>query len=173
MKKYYKIIDGKQVFFKGILVVDDKQIINPTEDQLLSDGWVEYVEPELTPEELLQQAKDAKLAEIETYDQSPAVNSFTINGKEMWLDATLRQQLRTSVNAYQAMGNVNVTKWFGGIEYVFSITQWLQMLNTLEIYAADALNVTESHKAAVNGMDNIESINGYDITLGYPQKIVF
>lgn len=173
MKKYYKIIDGKQVFFKKILVVNGKQTINPTEEQILADGWIEYEEPGLTPEELLQQAKDAKLAEIETYDQSPSVNSFTINGKEMWLDATLRQQLRTSVNAYQALGMINVTKWFDGVEYVFSITQWLQMLNTLEVYAADALNVTESHKAAVNEMSSIESINVYDITLGYPQKIVF
>ncbi|WP_287385849.1 hypothetical protein [Lachnospira sp.] len=45
------------------------------------------------------------------------------------------------------------------------------MLNALEIYAAEALNVTESHKAYINSLNNIEDIEAYDITQGYPEKL--
>ena len=41
--RYYKEINGKRVFFNGILNVGNKQIINPTEEQILADGWQEYV----------------------------------------------------------------------------------------------------------------------------------
>ena len=43
--RYFKEIDGKKVFFDGILKINGKQIINPTEEQILADGWVEYVPP--------------------------------------------------------------------------------------------------------------------------------
>lgn len=46
---YYKEINGKQVFFNGILVVGNKQIINPTKEQILNDGWQEYIPPVAEP----------------------------------------------------------------------------------------------------------------------------
>jgi len=40
MKKYYKIIDDKYVFFEGnVLQTEDSVILNPSEEQLLEDGW--------------------------------------------------------------------------------------------------------------------------------------
>jgi hypothetical protein len=47
--RYFKEINGKQVFFNGILVVGDKQIINPTKEQLLDNGWQEYIPPVAEP----------------------------------------------------------------------------------------------------------------------------
>ena len=41
--RYYKEINGKRVFFNGILITGNKQIINPTEEQILTDGWQEYI----------------------------------------------------------------------------------------------------------------------------------
>lgn len=49
MKQYYKIIDGKMVFFKNPLIVGDMQIINPSEEILLAAGWLEYIPPEPEP----------------------------------------------------------------------------------------------------------------------------
>lgn len=48
MKQYYKIIDGKTVFFKEPLIVDGMQIFNPSEELILAAGWQEYIPP--TPE---------------------------------------------------------------------------------------------------------------------------
>ena len=58
--RYYKEINGKRVFFNGILNTGNKQIINPTEMQILADGWQEFVVPETVPyipsyEELVEQ----------------------------------------------------------------------------------------------------------------------
>ena len=47
------------------------------------------------------------------------------------------------------------------------------MLVAIEVYAGDALNVTESHKAAVNALDSVEAVEAYDITAGYPEKLSF
>lgn len=57
----------------------------PTEEQLLSWGFGEYIAPAPTPEQLLEQAKNSKLSQIEAYNNSPEVNTFTIGGNEMWL----------------------------------------------------------------------------------------
>lgn len=47
--RYYKEINGKKVFFSGILQVGNKQIINPTEEQILADGWQEYIPAPVEP----------------------------------------------------------------------------------------------------------------------------
>jgi len=47
------------------------------------------------------------------------------------------------------------------------------MLAAVEVYAADALNVTESHKAAINALTTIKDIEDYDFTTGYPEKLEF
>ena len=174
MKKYYKITDNKQVFFKGnVLYTEQGTIINPTEEQMIEAGWQVYVEPELSDADKLIAAKIEKIAQINQYDASDNVEQFTINGTPMWLGHELRQQIRTSADAYTAMGYENMTKVFNGTEFTFPITTWIQMLNALEVYAAEALNTTERHKAAIEAMTSIEDIENYDYTLNYPEKLVF
>lgn len=58
--RYYKELNGNKVFFNGILEVGNKQIINPTREQIIADGWQEYVAPKVEPykptyEELVEQ----------------------------------------------------------------------------------------------------------------------
>lgn len=174
MKQYYKIEDGNEVFFRGnVLYTEQGTIINPTEEQMIEAGWQVYVAPEPSDEEKLAAAKAEKIAQIENYDASPAVEEFTINGTPMWLGHELRQQIRTSADAYEAVGFENMTKVFNCIEFTFPIATWRQMLNTLEVYAAEALNTTERHKNAINAMDNVQSVIDYDYTTGYPLKLVF
>lgn len=49
MKQYYKIIDGKEVFYKDPLIVDGMQIYNPSEELILAAGWMEYTPPPAPP----------------------------------------------------------------------------------------------------------------------------
>lgn len=119
----------------------------------------------------LGDAKRTKLMSISVYDQSDDVNLFYLAGQPMWLDSQTRQTLRISIESYTAVGMETATKWFGGHQFTFPTSAWLQMLNALEVYAAEALNVTESHKAAVMSMDSISDIEDYDITSGYPEKL--
>lgn len=128
------------------------------------------VPPEPTPEELLEQAKERKLIDIDDYNESDAVNSFTIGGQSMWLTVEEREQLQTQINAHEAAGRETMTRWFGGIEYTFALATWKQMLVVLELYAGDALNVTEAHKQAVRQMTSVEEVEAFDITADYPDK---
>lgn len=144
----------------------------PSVEQLEAWGFEEYIEPTPTPEELLARAKASKIAELEAYDSSDAINSFSVNGKVMWLDAATRQQLRISLDAMQQAGRENVTKWFDGEQYTYPIDVWYYMLSQVEVYASDALNVTEAHKAAINALEDIEEVEAYEFT-GYPDKLSF
>ena len=174
MSKYYKIEDGKEIFFTGkVLYIEGGVIVNPTEEQMLEAGWHIYTEPEPPAEQLLAEAKMEKRIQIDHYDSSPNVEQFTINGTPMWLGHELRQQIRTSAEAYSAAGYDAMTKVFNGAEFTFPITTWLQMLNALEVYAAESLNTTERHKNNVNAMDNVQDVIDYDYTTGYPEKLRF
>ena len=80
MKRYIK--DGK--FYDGFTITVDTEsgkrlVCNPTEEMLLENGYVEWVAPEPTAEERFAQAKQMLIDNIRQYDNSNAVNSFTIN----------------------------------------------------------------------------------------------
>jgi len=66
-----------------------------------------------------------------------------------------------------------MTKVFNGQEFTYPVSTWLQMLNALEIYAAEALNSTERHKNNVMQLDNIQDVIDYDYTTNYPEKLTF
>ena len=173
MKRYYNSTT-KEWYTEGNSIT--KNISNgvfsgiPSVEQL-TWGYEEWVEPTPTPEELLARAKANKIAELEAYDASE-VNSFSVNGKDMWLDHDVRQQLRISLDALSQAGRENVTKWFDGVEYTYPIDVWYYMLGLVEVYASDALNVTESHKAAINALESIEDVEAYEFS-GYPEKLSF
>ena len=165
-------INENNEYYNGrSIVYDGRLIINPTDEQLSAAVYHEVVPPEPTAAQLLDAAKQTMLARIEEYDATR--EQFEINGQTMWLGHELRQQLKTSVEAYIAIGQNTVTKWFGGQEYTFPCNTWLQMLAVLEVYAAEVLNVTEAHKAAVDALTDIEDVEGYDYTDGYPQTLEF
>ena len=175
MKRYYNPTT-KDWYTEGNSIT--KNISNggfsgiPSEQRLAEWGFEEYIEPTPTPEELLARAKANKIAELEAYDASE-VNSFSVDGKDMWLDHDVRQQLRISLDALSQAGRESVTKWFDGLEYTYPIDVWYYMLGLVEVYASDALNVTESHKAAINAKTTVKQVNSYNFKKNYPEKLVF
>lgn len=48
--QYSKIINDQRVTFSGVLVIGDRQVINPTHDQLIAAGWEEYTPPPVEPQ---------------------------------------------------------------------------------------------------------------------------
>lgn len=167
-----RYVNNNGEFYNGIsVVIGDIKYISPNEEILAQAGYYPYVPPEPSDESKFELAKADKMADIDAYDSSTEVNVFYLNGNPLWLDAQTRQQLRTSIDAYQSSGVDVVTKWFNGQQFTFPTNVWLQMLNALEIYAAEALNVTELHRSEVSKIDNLDDLNAYDITLGYPEKL--
>ena len=180
MKKYYNettnewYIEGQSMthstnggLFSGV----------PTAEQLAEWGFEEWIEPEPTPAELLEKAKEEKIAEIEVYDVSDAVNSFdvTISGHTMslWIDRETRADYRSSIEAAELLGRTEVKPVFAGQEVTLSVQMAKMALAQVQLYANQCYGVTERHKAAVNALETIEAVEAYDFTVGYPEKLSF
>lgn len=121
----------------------------------------------------LEQAKSEKIAEITAYDKSSAVNSFLLNDKKRWLDIDLRRSLSYSTNILKEDGENTVDIWFDTECETMNIDNALHMLKELEVYAKQTNNVTHQHKAEVMALTSIEGVEAYDVTKGYPEKLVF
>ena len=115
--------------------------------------------------------KKAMLAYIEKYDASSSVNSFLLNGMDVWLDKVTRMGLMNSTTIAKAAGLDETTLWLGDIELVVDCDKAIQLLSALEIYALECFNVTARQKAAVNKLDNIDAVLTYDYREGYPEKL--
>ena len=117
--------------------------------------------------------KEEAIEQITEYDQSEDVNSFTLQGKQMWLPKETRVGLVNSVTIEKNAGKETTVLWFGGERYELSVDTALQMLSALELYALECYNVTAAHKAAVNALESVEDVVAYDYTQGYPEKLNF
>lgn len=182
MKRYYRIENGIRKWFKNVLMVDGMQIINPSEEQLINAGYVEFIPPakeEPTEEELLRKAKEEKLKRLHEYDSSKSVNVCYIRygGQSIsyWADKHERDALKSAVRDYIALGRTEYRLDLR--EMGFSITLpcelLLQMLAALEVYATECYNKTTDHEFAIKALPTKYEIEAYDFTVGYPEKLVF
>lgn len=178
MKQYIK--DGEiktrnQILIRGTKTIKDKdgnervvntQIINPTEQMIFDDGWVEYV-IELT----LDDHKNAKIAEILEYDSSRSVNVFYIQQSPMWLDKQTRTGLMLRFQSEQMLGKTTTTLWYENTMYTLPLYNALNILYALEGYASACYDNTHQHIANVKNLDNIDDVKNYDYTTGYPEHL--
>lgn len=121
--------------------------------------------------EPLEYMKKAMLAYIEKYDASSSVNSFLLNGMEVWLDKATRVGLMNSTSIAKSMGQQKTTLWLGSYQLEVDCDKAIQLLSALEMYALECFNVTAAHKKAVSELDNIEGVLTYDYRAGYPEKL--
>ena len=165
--QYSKIINDQRVIFSGVLVVGDRQVINPTHDQLIAAGWEEYTPPPVN----IDMAKAAKIAEIAAYSDSDAVNSLTFHGIKTWLTRTVRDGYDTSITAAKNLGEATVTFMVGDNEMQLPVEQARRVLDLVQRYADACFIVTERHKIAVRALQTVEEVKSYDYTKGYPEKL--
>lgn len=184
MKKRWIDKDGN--FWDGIsIVIDGMRIWNPSDEQLIAVGYTEWVEPtppEPTPEELLERAKQEKLMEIEDYDMSDSVNSFTVQLTHegavvqeiaTWIDRETRADYKNSLDAAELLGRTEVTPVFNGVPLTLPVSLAKMALAQIQIYANQCYNVTEQHKAAVTQLQTLQEVEDFDIEADYPEKLVF
>lgn len=119
----------------------------------------------------LATVKAEKIAEIDAYDTSSAVNGFMLNGVTVWLDKSTRVGLMNSTTITKAMGQPTTTLWLGESKMEVPCDTAIQLLSALEMYALECFNVTAAHKKAVSELNSIEEVEKYDITAGYPAQL--
>ena len=182
MKRYYKLENGIRKWFKNVLVVDGMQIINPSEEQLINAGYVEFMPPvkeEPTEEELLRKAKEEKLKRLYEYDESKSVNVCYIRygGQSIsyWADKHERDALKSAIRDYIALGKTEYRLDLRemGISITLPCELLLQMLAALEVYATECYNKTTDHEFAIKALTTKDEMEAYDFTVGYPEKLVF
>ena len=172
MKQYYKIINGVETFAGNSIILNDMRIFNPTEEQLIEAGYQEWVEPEIEPYvPSLEEAISNKVYEINEYDTSDQVNSFTINGISGWIDRNTRVALLHAIDVVEQSGGNEYTVWFNDVPMTLPINVIKQFLNALELYAIGAFNVTNRHIMNVKKLETVEEVENYDFTRGYPEKV--
>lgn len=134
----------------------------------------------LSDAELLVQAKEKKLAEIEAYDVSDAVNNFTINGTiSAWLTPEERANYKNSIESVKTLVTASILKDsvvtfnLGGIQTTIPADNATIMLAQIQVYADACWLVTQAHKVSVNALTTVEEVNTFDITKDYPSKLNF
>ena len=133
----------------------------------------EYIEPERT----LEQAIQEKIDQIEQYDNSDSVNSFTIvlgdDSMTAWLTPNQRANYKNSVDAAKLVGLEELHPVFNGMQLTLPTETAEMALAQIQLYADRCFIVTETHKAEVQALESIEAVDNYDITSGYPEKLNF
>lgn len=119
----------------------------------------------------LEKAKEEKIREINKYDTSDKVNSFLLNGIQVWLNKDTRVGLMNSLNIEKSSGKEISTLWFGTIKLEINIDAAIQMLGAIELYALECYNKTAEHKQNVEKLTSVEAVKKYDFTIGYPDKL--
>lgn len=120
---------------------------------------------------VLEAAKTEVETAITAYDSSSAVNSFLLNGIQVWLDKATRVGLMNSTSIAKNMGQEKTSLWLGSYQLEVDCDKAIQLLSALEMYALECFNVTAAHKKAVSELDNIEAVLTYDYKSGYPEKL--
>ena len=124
-------------------------------------------------ERSLQDAKQEMITQIYRHDASDAVNSFSIAGIDAWFSVQERLNYKQSVEAAKLLGVDELNFFVGNQELSVSTAKAEQMLAALQLYADECFLVTKRHVLAVENLNSIEDVDGYDFTVGYPNKPVF
>jgi len=199
--KYYKLINNELVTSPSELTIGGVLVTNPTQEQYLSQGW----KPLLIAEQLkrdsyhriesiyietneyiikkyklvliddIDRAKRMKINELMKYDSSTEVNSFYINGMEIWLNKNDRVSLMYSIeseeNILSNTTTVIYTKTKPSIPITLDITMAKTLLQTIEVYAKNSYGVTQTHLNNILNLTTSEDVNNYNFKQGYPNKI--
>ena len=126
-----------------------------------------------SPISKLDQAKKEIIRKIDEYDTSINVNSFKLNGVDVWLSKDTRVGLMNSISIEKAAGKEQSALWFNNICVTINCDSAIQMLSALELYALDCYNKTAQHKINVQNLSSIEEVHNYDYTQGYPNKLEY
>lgn len=160
---------------------------------LLSDEQIQFHEEnpyasvkevlamELTPrpepvvyERTLEDAKQEMISQIDSYDYSEEINSFSINGEiNTWFTPEQRANYKNSIDSAKILG-IDILQFFVENQILdISVEQAEEMLAMIQMYADTCYIVTKNHKLNVETLETIEEVDDYDYKVGYPDKLNF
>lgn len=157
---------------KWVLLTDEMVEFKKNHPSASPREVIDMIEPPKPTPPSLNEVKSRKISEITQYDLSPSVNSFKLNGMDVWLDKDTRVGLMNSINIEKNAGRSETTLWLGAVSLTINCDLAIEMLSTLELYALACYNKTAEHKNIVNNLETIKEVEDYDYKIGYPEKLV-
>ena len=166
-----KWIDKNGELAPDVIELDGMQVINPRDEHYRAAGYMPHLEPMPTEEETLKQAIEAKVKEIEAYDRSEAVNSFSLNGVSVWINREDRIGTRRAIELDVANGQTDSDIWLLGMKLRVNCQLALKLLDAVGHYAYKAYNRTQEHIHNVRSLKTEDEVLQYDYRTGYPEKL--
>lgn len=123
-------------------------------------------------EDVFEGWKALRTRQINAWDKSAHVNSFTYGGVEIWLNQSVRSGLIIRFNAEKAMGHTSTTLWYGSHSFTLDLATAYQLIYALEVYASQCYDVTASHLCSIEKCSTVEQLQMFDYKVGYPNKLV-
>ena len=89
------------------------------------------------------------------------------------MDKATRSGLMLRLQAESVMGITETSLWYNSIEFKLSVSEAIQMLYALEVYASKCYDNTQIHIANIKALEDLETLKNYDYKTGYPEKLRF
>lgn len=156
-----------------VLEIENRQIINPTHEMLIENGWEVYIQPEPSEEVIIEEEKQNLILEILNYDSSDAVNIFYIANLPIWLDKSTRAGLLLRFQAEKVFGNTTTTLWYDNMQFPLNLDLAIEMLYGIELYASACYDNTHLHLSNVKELTTLDEIKNYNYKTGYPEILRF
>lgn len=172
---YYEIGTSWQDYIEGKWVLLSAEQVSFRQENP-SASVLEVWNMQMNPPHVrtLEMAKNEKLNEIDEYDVSDAVNSFTVNHSiEGWFTPAERSNYRNSIDAAKVLGVEELSFYVGNISLTVPTSLAEQMLAQVQLYADQCFMVTKAHKANVDVLQTIEDVDNYNFRTGYPERLNF
>lgn len=138
---------------------------------------IETTGGEPTEEQVLEAIKQDRLAALEEYDTSPAVNGFEVvkDGQTIttWIEPDKRSNYRGSLDDCVLLGVTDIEVPIAGMLIPMTVADARAKLAQIQLYADRCTIVTESHKAAIEALSAVQDVEDYDFTAGYPPRLSF
>ena len=138
---------------------------------------IETTGGEPTDEQVLEAVKQDRLAALEAYDDSDAVNGFEVvkDGQTIttWIEPDKRSNYRGSLDDCVLLGVTDIEVPIASMLIPMTVADARAKLAQIQLYADRCTIVTESHKAAIEALLTVEDVEGYDFTAGYPPRLSF
>ena len=175
VKEDYKEIEAA-FMRKGVQYYHLNILISENEDERVVLSHIYDHEPTQEDKDKLYSSylalcKKVKIEEVERYDKTDEVNGFYIGEQFAWLDKATRVGLANSIAIEKAAGKTETTLYLNGTALTIEISKAQEMLAAIELYALECYRKTEEHKSLINALADIESVENYDYTQGYPMLL--
>ena len=123
--------------------------------------------------ETVDELKERLINEINQWDKSSNVNSFSLRGKNIWLSKETRSSIKETVEAKQRKGFQTSYIWYGNDQFELNCDDILSMLEDISIYADSCNSSTMRHLANVKSCNDLATLQNYNYHTGYPDKLKF